>query len=82
MAGPNSNMSTMAVIGQGYRLRSRIPSIKWGLQSTEALNMSSIRDYKYNHDAFLDSIPRSSALKAYETEASRWPRVDTPLAEG
>lgn len=75
-------MTAMAVIGQGYRLRARIPSIKWGLQSTEALNMSGIRDYKYTHDQFIDSIPGSQALKAYESEAARWPRVDTPLAEG
>lgn len=43
--------------------------------------MSSIKDYTYTHDAFLNSIPDSSSLKAYESEASRWPRVDTPLAE-
>lgn len=57
-------------------------SIKWGVSSTEAMNMSNIKDYKYNHDAFIDSIPGSQSLKAYETEASKWPRVDTPLAEG
>jgi hypothetical protein len=46
------------------------------------LNTSSIRDYKYNHDAFIDSVPGSQSLKSYEVEASRWPRVDTPIAEG
>lgn len=50
MAGPNSNMSALGIIGQGYRLRARTPSIKWGLLTTEALNMSSIKDHKYNHD--------------------------------
>lgn len=29
----------------------------------------------------MNSIPGSSALKAYEVEAARWPRVDTPLGE-
>lgn len=46
------------------------------------MNMSSIQDMTYTHDQFLDMIPGSKALKAYEEEAARWPRVDTPLAEG
>jgi hypothetical protein len=82
MAGVNYNGSAVDVIGQGYRLRARTPSIKWGLQATEAMNMSSVREYAYSHDSFLDSIKGSQSLKAYESEASRWPRVDTPLAEG
>lgn len=45
------------------------------------MNLTSIKDYTYQHDAFLESVPGSSSLKAYESEASRWPRVDTPLAE-
>jgi hypothetical protein len=46
------------------------------------MNMTSIKDYTYSHDAFLDTIPNSASLKAYESEAAKWPRVDTPLAEG
>lgn len=45
------------------------------------MNMSSIKEYTYTHDAFLDSIKGTQNLKAYESEASRWPRVDTPLGE-
>jgi hypothetical protein len=45
------------------------------------MNLSSVREYTYTHDAFLDTIKGSSSLKAYESEAARWPRVDTPLAE-
>jgi hypothetical protein len=82
MAGPNVNQTGIKAVGQGYRLRARTPSVKWGLQATEALNLSSIQDYTYRHDDFLDSIPGSQSLKAYEQEANRWPRVDTPLAEG
>lgn len=59
MSAPNANATQVSVIGQGFALRSRTPSIKWGLSSTEAMNMSSVRDYKYNHDAFIDSIPGS-----------------------
>lgn len=81
MAAPNVNSSAIKLVGDGYKLRSRTPSIKWGLQSTEEMNMTSIKDYVYTHDSFLDSDPGASALKAYETEAARWPRVDTPLAE-
>lgn len=81
MASPNYNATAVKLIGDGYRLKARTPSIKWGLQSTEAMNMSSIKDFTYTHDAFLDLIPGSSSLKAYESEASKWPRVDTPLAE-
>lgn len=81
MAGPNKNASAMSVLGQGFRMRARTPSIKWGLQSTEAINLTSIRDYTYSHDTFIDSIPGSQSLKAYEIEAKNWPRVDTPLAE-
>ena len=43
--------------------------------------MSSIKDYQYTHDGFLNLIQGSSALKAYEVEATKWPRVDTPLAD-
>lgn len=50
MAAPNVNASAINIIGQGYRLRARTPSIKWGLQTTDQMNMSSVRDYKYNHD--------------------------------
>lgn len=82
MAQPNFNASNTKLIGQGYKLRARTPSLKWGLLTTEAMNISSIKEYTYTHDAFLDSIPGSQALKAYEQEAVRWPRVDTPLAEG
>jgi len=35
MAQPNQNSSSTKFIGQGYRLRARTPSIKWGLQTTE-----------------------------------------------
>lgn len=31
MAAPNMNATSMTIIGQGYRLRARTPSIKWGL---------------------------------------------------
>lgn len=82
MAQPNANATTTKFIGQGYRLRARTPSIKWGLQATEAMNMSSIKEYTYTHDSFLQIIPDSQSLKAYEIEAAKWPRVDTPLAEG
>jgi hypothetical protein len=47
MAGPNSNATALKAIGQGYRLKARTPSIKWGLQSTELMNISSIKDYVY-----------------------------------
>jgi hypothetical protein len=57
MAGPNGNATLVHLIGQGYRLRARVPSIKWGLQSTETVNSSSVRDYTYNRDAFLETIP-------------------------
>lgn len=83
MAGPNNaNASSIKFMGVGYKLRARTPSIKWGLQNTEAMNMSSIRDYTYTHDAFLDTIKGTSNLKAYESEAAKWPRVDSPLGEG
>lgn len=60
MSGPNNNNATaIKLVGQGYKLRARTPSLKWGLQTTEAMNMSSIKDYTYSHDAFLDSIPGS-----------------------
>lgn len=82
MASPNNeNATNVKMFGQGYRLKSRIPSIKWGLQSTEAMNLSVVKEYTYTHDGFLDTIKGTSALKAYESEAARWPRVDTPLAE-
>jgi hypothetical protein len=68
-------------MGVGYRLHARTPSIKWGLQTTEAMNMSSIKESTYTHDSFLDTIKGTSNLKAYESEAARWPRVDTPLGE-
>lgn len=81
MSAPNYNTTSVKLIGAGYRLRARTPSIKWGLQTTEAMNISAIKDYTYTHDAFLDSNAGASSLKAYESEASKWPRVDTPLAE-
>jgi hypothetical protein len=81
MAQPNSNSTSIKFLGSGLRLHARTPSIKWGLTTTEQMNMSSIKEYTYTHDAFLESIPGSASLKAYESEAARWPRVDTPLAE-
>jgi hypothetical protein len=45
------------------------------------MNISSVRDYTYTHDSFLNMIKGSASLRAYENEAARWPRVDTPLAE-
>jgi hypothetical protein len=83
MAQPNINATSIKLIGEGLRLsKERNPSLKWGLVATEEMNMTSIKDYSYSHDAFLDTIPNSAALKAYESEAAKWPRVDTPLAEG
>lgn len=82
MAGPNNhNASAVKFMGAGYRLKARTPSIKWGLQVTEAMNISSIKEYTYTHDAFLDTIKGTQNLKAYESEAAKWPRVDTPLGE-
>jgi hypothetical protein len=82
MSSPNNqNASAVKFLGQGFRLRSRTPSIKWGLQNTEAMNITAVKEYTYTHDAFLDTIKGSSSLRAYESEAARWPRVDTPLAE-
>lgn len=82
MSSPNNqNASNVKFLGQGFRLRSRTTSIKWGLQNTEAMNLSSVKEFTYTHDAFLDTIKGSACLKAYESEAARWPRVDTPLAE-
>ena len=46
------------------------------------MNMSSISEFQYTHDTFLKLIPDSAALKAYEVEAAKWQRVDTPLTEG
>jgi hypothetical protein len=71
MSGPNANASAVKLIGQGHRLRARQPSVKWGVLTTEAMNMSSLKDYKYNHDAFIQTIPGSQSLKAYEIEASK-----------
>jgi hypothetical protein len=82
MSGPNFNGSAVKLVGHGHRMRSRQPSVKWGVLNTEAMNMSSLRDYKYNHDAFIQTIPGSQSLKAYEVEAARRQRVDTPLGEG
>jgi len=82
MAGPNGDPSPVHLIGQGYRLKARIPSIKWGLQTTEAINASSVKDYTYNREAYLDTYPGNQALRAYETEAANWPRVDAPMNEG
>lgn len=82
MAGPNSNQTGITILGRGFRLKTRTPSIKWGLQATEVMNLTSINDYTYTHDGFLNMIPGSVSLKAYESEAIKWPRVDTPLADG
>jgi len=84
MSAPNdgANKTMVSLVGQGYRLRARNPSIKWGLHATEQINMTDIRDYVYNHDAFVNSVPGVVSLKAYEQEAAAFPRVDTPLAEG
>jgi len=84
MAGPNdsTNKTRIRLVGQGYRLRTRVPSIKWGLQSTEALSIAAVKDYTYSHDAFLDTVPGKQALRAYETEAASFPRADTPMTDG
>jgi hypothetical protein len=83
MASANiENATSVKFFGQGFKFKAHNPSIKWGLQATEAMNISSVREYTYTHDSFLDTIKGSSSLKAYESEAARWPRVDTPLAEG
>lgn len=81
MSSPNKNSTALKIIGEGLRFKARLPSIKWGLQTTEVMNISSIHDMTYTHDGFLNTIPGSQALKAYENEAVRWPRVDTPLGE-
>lgn len=81
MSAPNANASAVKLIGQGYRMRARSASLKWGIQSTESINLTSIKDYTYNHDQFLNMVPGSVSLAAYEKEADRWPRVDTPLGE-
>jgi hypothetical protein len=44
--------------------------------------MSAIKDYTYSRDAYLDTIPGDQALRAYETEAASFPRVDSALVEG
>lgn len=82
MSGPNSEQSPIHLIGQGYKLHARVPSIKWGLQSTEAINASLVKDYTYNREAYLETFPGNQALRAYETEAANWPRVDTVMNEG
>jgi hypothetical protein len=66
MAGPNVNQTGIDAVGQGFRLRARTPSVKWGLQATEAMNLSSIQDYTYRHDDFLNAVKGSQSLKAYE----------------
>lgn len=82
MAGPNYNSTGIRVLGRGFRLKTRSPSVKWGLQSTERMNLTSISDYTYTDDGFLNLIPGSSALKAYQLEARTWRRVDTALGQG
>lgn len=82
MAGPNTDSTPVHLIGQGYKLKARVPSIKWGLQQTEAINASAVKDYTYNREAYLDTYPGNQALRAYETEAANWPRVDALMNEG
>lgn len=82
MAGPNTDSTPVHLIGQGYKLKARVPSIKWGLQQTEAINASAVKDYTYNREAYLDTYPGNQALRAYETEAANWPRVDAIMNEG
>lgn len=78
------SLITQGVKGRntGHSVASESACVKWGLLATERINMTDIRDYTYNHDAFINSNPGVVSLKAYENEAAAWPRVDTPLQEG
>lgn len=67
MAWTNSRRLTeVKAIGQGYRLKNGEQSyIKWGVRYTDPINATSVVDYTYKYDEFLQTVPGSSELKAY-----------------
>jgi hypothetical protein len=82
MAGPQRHATNVRSIGQGYRLHGRDSDIKWGTQFTEAINSTQVTDYTYNLDDFLDIVHGSQELKAYQSEARGFARVDSAMTEG
>ena len=60
-----------------------MPSLKWGVQSNDPIAPSTVLNYAYNENTFLDSVPGSQELRAYFGGDFRGlKKVDTTMIEG
>lgn len=82
MSGPVVHASSVKLIGQGFRTHSRDSEVKWGTQATDPIAAREVQDYTYALEDFLNTVPGSQELRAYQGEARSFPRVDSRLNEG
>jgi len=82
MSGPVVHASSVKLIGQGFKTHSRDSEVKWGTQATDPIAAREVQDYTYALEDFLNTVPGSQELRAYQGEARSFPRVDSHLNEG
>ena len=80
MSGPQKVDTEVKLIGSGFHIPNGAADFKWGVQSSH--NISTISEYSYSEDGFLNMIKGNRALFAYSSEASRFERVDSRMVEG
>jgi hypothetical protein len=63
-------------------MKNRNADIKWGVKNTVEIPNLDVKDYSYTNEQFLNSVPGSEELRAYQNEAHTFARVDTTMNEG
>jgi len=56
MAGPLGKQTLTKLIGHGFRLGQKSPSVKWGVDATDLLPSQMVSDYTYANEDFLNML--------------------------